>query len=356
MTYKAVPLKDSELVNREKLRLCKPKVYEKIIRFPDQLAANKSVAIIQLQYSYVCNMWCSHCSIALLRKRSRDGAARLLDIPTVKRVFDEADAYGLAQMGISGGEPTLFKDLPELVRAIGPDRFHIQLDTNGWRMTPTMAAMVKQLGIDKVQISLDGFDAKAHDDFRRKPGSYERCIKAIAACQQFDLPVQVCTVVDHARAQTDDLERFLQMMRYMGVSTSVHYVKPTGELEGHTETLCTPEDIARTKQAMKGFKAYDHTTPGYGIDYGCLAVKRMFTITAYGDILPCPWMMWTLGNIFDTPLADILAEGMKRFGPYFPVCRLSESRPFLDLYRQSLRGKPLPVPIEQTGYEHQNPA
>ena len=99
-------LTQQEQANREALRAIKPIVYEKCLRFPDQLAAGKSIALIQLQYKYLCNFHCSHCSVATFRKQEHE---RQLDIPTVKRVFDEAHAYGLAHMGISGGEPLVFK-------------------------------------------------------------------------------------------------------------------------------------------------------------------------------------------------------------------------------------------------------
>lgn len=337
-------LTENESCNRDRLRRTKPLVWEKVIRFQEQLASGKSAAIIQLQYSYACNFRCSHCSIAIFRKHAAK-ESRTLDIPTVKRVFDEADAYGLAQVGISGGEPTVFRDLKEVVEAIGPERFHIQLDTNGWRMTPTMAGIVKAMGVDKVQISIDGLDAKAHDSFRRKPGSYDRCISAIAACQKYELAVQVATVVDHARAQSDEFEDFLRFIHSLGAPVSVVYAKPVGEWQGRTDILCTPKDIARVKSLLKLYGGYDHTTPGYGMDLGCIAVKRMVSITAYGDVMPCPWMMLKLGNVFDEPLATILERGMKYFGEYNPKCRISEDLDFQKTVLPKLNRRHLPASV-----------
>ena len=141
-------LTPAEQASRERLRLEKPKVYDKIVNWSQE----RSNAIIQLQYSYLCNFYCSHCSIAGFRKEDE---GKKLDIPTVKRVMDEADAYGLATIAVSGGEPLAFKELPDLIEAIGPSRFHIQVDTNGWLATPEYMQELKNMGVDKVQISMD---------------------------------------------------------------------------------------------------------------------------------------------------------------------------------------------------------
>ena len=75
---------------------------------------------------------------------------------------------------------------------------------------------------------------------------------------------------------------------------------------------------------------------------------RMISITAYGDVMPCPWIYLSLGNVFDTPLSKILAKSLRYFGPHTPLCRMSEDREFTELYTNQLSGRDdLPVPIEQ---------
>lgn len=310
-----------EQANREALKKIKPIVYEKCLRFEDQLAAGKSIALIQLQYKYTCNFHCSHCSVAIFRKQAHE---RQLDIPTVKNIFDQAHEYGLAHMGISGGEPLVFKELEQLIEAIGPERFHIQLDTNGWLFTPTIAKIMKSLGIDKVQISIDGLDANEHDTFRNKPGSHARCMQAIEAAQNAGLAIQIATVVNHERAQSEEFYEFMKLMSSKCAPVSMIYAKPVGEYANRLDLMCTPDDIAHAKRLQVMFGGYDHTAANYGLDIGCTAVKRIISITSWGKVLPCPWMHWTLGNVFETPLADILAKGMRYFGERCAVCRLSE--------------------------------
>lgn len=323
----------------------KPIVYAKMQKFDDMLAEGKSIAIIQYQYKYNCNMWCSHCSIAGFRKQK---GGRQLTVADTKRIFDQAHEYGLASVALTGGEPLVFPDLVEIIEAIGAERFHIQVDTNGWLMTAERARWLKSLGVDKIQISLDGVDAKTHDSFRRMPGSHERAIAAIDNVRNAGMQVQVATVVDHERAQSDELEAFFELIASKNAPISVVYAKPVGEWNGRYDLLCNADDIAHVKALLAKYHGYDHTTPQYGRDLGCIAVKRMVAITAYGDVLPCPWMYWTLGNVHDMPLAELLDKGMRYYGERSPVCRLSEDRDFNEKYTSKLKGRDdLPVPIEE---------
>lgn len=323
------PLTEAEQASQLRLKAKKPLVYDKVIRFDDMLEQGKSIALIQLQYNYRCNFHCGFCSIEGLREKQYD---RGLDIPTVKRIFDEADAYGLAHMGLSGGEPLTFPDFDELVEAVGADRFHIQLDTNGFLFTKANAERVKRLGIDKVQISIEGLDEVSHDKAVRRPGSHKRALQAIDNVLEAGLQLQVSTVVWHSRVTSGDFEQFIKYMASRCAPVSAIYAKPVGAFRNQYDELCTPDDIRKVKALLKQYGGYDHSTANFGRDLGCTAVKRIISVTHGGEVLPCPWMYWSLGNIFDESLADILAKGMRYFGERNPVCRLSEDARFYKRY------------------------
>lgn len=341
-----LPLTEQEKANRYKLSLEKPAVYRKVMQYDSMLAAGKSTALIQLQYSYDCNFYCSHCSISGFRKNTDKGPR--LTPGVVGILMDRADEYGLAHVALTGGEPLVFPDLFQVLKAIGTTRFHTQVDTNGWHMTLEMATKLKDSGVDKIQVSIDGLEAKEHDAFRRKKGSHKRTLLAVENSINAGLSVQVATVVDHARAQSDELEKFLSAIRLMGASPTVVYAKPVGEWAGRDDVLCAPDDIKHVKELLAKYGGYDHTTPCYGQDLGCIAAKRMISILANGDVMPCPWMLFKLGNVFDEPLADILDKGMRYLGDdYSPVCRMSESPAFRKKYLSKIKDAQFPVPIEQ---------
>lgn len=341
LSSKLTPL---EIERRNHLKSYKPLVYEKVMKFDPKLTNGESIAIIQLQYNYICNFKCQHCSISDFQHKSN---ARSLTIADVRDLSRQADELGLAHIDITGGEPLLFRDMDQLIEAIDPAKFYIQSDTNGWLMTDETAKHLKDIGVDKIQLSLDSLSAQEHDAFRRKPGSHARALQAIDSIQRAGLNLQIATVVTHQRARSEELIRFLEFAKIKGAAVSVVWPKPVGEWAGNYDVLITAEDIAYVAELGKKYNLYDHLTPAYGLDIGCLAVKRMISITQYGDVLPCIWMYFSLGNIFDEPLKAILQRGMKYFGKRESKCLVSQDREFIDTYIAKTYGKELPVPIEQ---------
>ena len=59
---KTINSKD-EASKRSLLQEEKPYVFEKIMKFDEKARRGESIAIIQMQYNYACNMVCQHCSI-----------------------------------------------------------------------------------------------------------------------------------------------------------------------------------------------------------------------------------------------------------------------------------------------------
>ena len=124
-------LNDRELVGRNYLKETKPLVYEKVSKFEEKYRRGESIAIIQLQYKYMCNMACEHCSIEEYQHNA--AGKRNLTPQDVAKLAQQADELGLARFVISGGEPTTFPDLDEVVAAINPEKFYINCDSNGYR-------------------------------------------------------------------------------------------------------------------------------------------------------------------------------------------------------------------------------
>ena len=311
-------LLEAELKNRAELAKTKPKVLEKCLNFPEKLARGESCAVIQLQYRYTCSFHCEHCSITNLKPKPGDRIFTLADIRELSR---QAHALGLSHIDISGGEPLGFYDLDELVEAIDPSLFYILIGTNGWALNKAKAVHLKGIGVDKIQLSIDSLNAYEHDAFRHAPGSHERCMKAIDFVLEAGLKIEVATVVGHDRLYSEEFIQFLDYMKAKGCATVAMWPKPLGEWANNFEILTTPEDSKYLESLRERYDIHEHLSPAYGIDVGCLAVKRQISITQSGEVLPCPWIHTSLGNFFDTPLATILEDGMKRFGARCSTCR-----------------------------------
>lgn len=336
-------LTSNEAAGRNYLKETKPYVYEKVSKFAEKYNRGESIAIIQLQYNYMCNMKCEHCSIKRFQGKNDK---RKLTPQDVKNLADQADAMGLARFVISGGEPTTFPDLEEVVQAIGPERFYINCDTNGYLLAEK-AEYLKSIGIDRMQLSIDSLDAEDHDEFRHMPGAYKRAMEGIKECQRIGLPLYIQTVVTKERLHSDEFIQFLEYFNGMGLNVFVSYAKPVGAWEGQFDNLIDRKDMAYMTELEKKYRVCTHLTPGYGLDMGCIGVKGFISVTEYGDVQPCPYIHTSIGNIIETPLKDIIQTGLniKHFGEHVDTCLIAEDLPFIKKYVEGhIYGKPVPVP------------
>ena len=348
MSTQQEQLKQSEIEKRNSLKQEKSYVYDKIMKFNEKVKRGESIAIIQFQYDYRCNFRCQHCDITGLRDNKKE--KRFFTPSDVKELSRQADEMGLAQIVITGGEPLIFPDFDEIVKAIDPQKFYIISDTNGWFLDAKRAKHLKSIGVDKIQLSLDSLNAKEHDEFRRRPGSHERCLRAIDAALDAGLNLIIQTVVTKQRVRSQEFIDFLEFAKEKGIGVFVTYAKPVGEWEGNYDVLVDRDDMDYRRKLEKKYNVFTHLTPAYGLNLGCIAVKRMVSVTKYGDVMPCPYIHCSLGNFFEEPLKDIIERGLKikYFGKYINTCLIAEDRKFINDYEvKKIYGKPLPVPYSE---------
>lgn len=341
-----VELTEAELENRSSLKQNKPRVYEKIMEYNNKINRGESIAILQFQYDYICNFKCEHCAILPFQG---DKERRAFTIDDVKELSNQADELGLAHIVITGGEPLVFPDFDQIVEALDPKKFYITSDTNGWFLDEEKAEHLKAIGVDKIQLSIDSLDATEHDNFRRKPGSHERAMKAVDACIKAGLNIIISTVVTKPRVRSTEFVDFLKYFNDLNIGVFVTYAKPVGAWAGHFDMLIDKDDMLYMEKLEKEYNVFTHLTPSYGMDLGCIAVKRMVSITKYGDVMPCPYIHTSLGNFFEMPLKKIIENGMqiKYFGEYVGTCLAAEDRTFIENYMaKKLYKEILPVPYE----------
>ncbi|MDB4264989.1 radical SAM protein [bacterium] len=340
-------LKPEENNNRNKLKIEKPCVYDKIMKFDEKIARGESIAIVQFQYNYQCNLACKHCSVKRFQGKNN---ARQFTISDVKDLFRQADEMGLARVTITGGEPLVFKDFDELVAAIDPKKFYINCDTNGWFFDEKKARHLKNIGVDRIQPSIDSLDAEAHDSFRGAKGSHERAMKAVDIALETGLDIFVQTVVTKQRLYTKEFIEYIEYFNKKGVAVFVTYAKPVGSWEGNFDVLVDKDDMEHMENLEKKYNVFTHLTDGYGLSMGCVAVKGMFSVTQYGDVLPCPYIHTSIGNFFEEPLKNIVQKGLdiKYFGERVDTCLIAEDRDFIqNVVARNIYGKPLPVPANE---------
>lgn len=305
-------LTDRERKNRVSLQDKKPLAYAKIITHPEKIKRKECVALIQLQYNYVCNFKCKHCAIEKFKKDSKS-----LSVRDVKSIADQADAMGLASICISGGEPLIFPDLKDIIDAIDPKRFVISIDTNGWFLSEKKIKWLVEIGVDRIHLSIDGMKSN-HNMFRGK-NSWDKCIKALEYCDKYGLGVIINIVATKSMIQdcffceTSNSGELIKQLNYISKfnqHASIIYAKPVGSFENYKDEILDTKDLKYIQNLTTKYNISTHLSVNCGHEFGCLCFKRHFSITAYGDVLPCPWIPITMGNIHTENLETIIKRGL----------------------------------------------
>lgn len=159
-----------------------------------------------------CNLTCGHCLVS----SGPDGDKGAT--PEVLRGWaQQALDLGVRRYFLTGGEPFLRKDLPDLIEwLLSHEDTEVCVLTNGMLFTPDRLARLCALPQDRfrVQISLDG-STPALNDPTRGAGSFDKIVAGIARAAEAGLSVTVSTVV--MAANEEDLPDVTRLLGTLGV-------------------------------------------------------------------------------------------------------------------------------------------
>ena len=106
---------------------------------------------------------------------------------------------------------------------------------------------------------------------------------------------------------------------------------PIGFWKGSFDALITRED---RKHLNKLMEAYPKSKTDFETNYfvnGCGAIKEKLYINAYGEVMPCPFIQVSFGNIMEEEVETIrdTAFQYKYFKEYEPMCLAAEDKDFI---------------------------
>ena len=161
------------------------------------------------ELTHRCPLHCPYCSnpIDLARSQSE------LSTSDWKRVFTQARALGALQLGLSGGEPLIRRDLEELVAHAHTLGFYQTLVTSAVGLTRDRAARLKAAGLEHVQISIQDSDKEIAERIAGTR-SWDAKLQAAAWVKELDFAFTV-NVVLH-RANLDHLEELIDIAGALG--------------------------------------------------------------------------------------------------------------------------------------------
>ena len=254
-----------------------------------------------------CGYSCNHCS-AGERDQSTDWTLHQL-----KELFADLQDMGTAIIGLTGGEPLLRDDLPELIEGVD-DRSVVYLFTSGQSLTRSRAHELKNAGLFAVGVSLDGCTAAEMDSRRGVQGAFDQAVDAVRVCREAGLYTMTQTVAVPGKLERGELQDVIELSASLGAhEVRVLESLPAGRLSDAGPAYLLAE---KERQALKDFHVRMNRTPGLPKvsvfahtedheNYGCGAGTQHAYIDGSGHLYPCDFVPLAFGNVREVPIATL---------------------------------------------------
>jgi MoaA/NifB/PqqE/SkfB family radical SAM enzyme len=216
------------------------------------LTARRRPVLVHFEVTMRCNAHCGFCDYW-----KTDPSARASEL---KSYADAARFFNPMLVTFTGGEPTLRRDLEDLVAEV--DRAislkYVTLITHGAMLTPERALSLWDAGINQFNISLDYLDVR-HDDARGIPGLAAKILAAIPAMRGRGIDsIRFNTVI-----KNDNLDQILPIVnRAEELGVGVNFSVYTDAKNGNREFLIGDRDLERADAVVRALLAFKRRRRG----------------------------------------------------------------------------------------------
>ncbi len=184
-----------------------------------------------------CDLACKHCRAAAQPIAHPDE----LTHEEGKQLIDQIAEMGVPIFVFTGGDPLKRKDVFELIRYAADKGVQVAVTPSATPLlTRESLFKLKEAGLVRLGISLDGSCPEIHDKFRGLPGAWARTIQAIEWANEAGIPIQVHTTI--SRHNAHDLDNLCALFEKLAiVMWNVFFLVPVGR--GQQADLLSGEEF-----------------------------------------------------------------------------------------------------------------
>jgi len=308
-----------------------------------------------------CNLACAHCrrlesndagvadlstsqgetlidQLAELGRRQQRGAG----IPPSNRGQEARDTQGqdalatkapMPVLVFSGGEPLCRRDLFPLTERARQQGIILALATNGTTIDREKAQQIRDSGIARVSVSLDGATAEVHDRMRQIAGAFDRALEGIRHLHDTGVPFQINVTLTkqnaHQLADVYELAKSLSAVavhvfmlvpvgcgqvlaetdmlspqQYEQIMQDICALENRGEIQ--IKVTCGPHyERVKRQLRIESMAANPQSAIRNPQSKGCLAGLGVLFVSHRGDVYPCGYLPVNCGNILEKRLIEV---------------------------------------------------
>ncbi|MBF0235993.1 MAG: heme b synthase [Desulfamplus sp.] len=302
-----------------------------------------------------CNLSCVHC-----RAAAEDHVyENELDTAAAMTLMDQIRDAGQPIVILTGGEPLLREDIFDIAAYGTKIGLRMVMAPNGTMITPENAIKMRESGIKRISISLDGSTKESHDKFRGVDGAFEGALNGIGFAKDAGLEFQINTTI--TKKNLEEIPKILALAESLGaVAHHIFLLVPTGrgkyivdqeiDAKEYEKTLnwfydqrdkttlqlkatCAPHyyRILRQRAKDEGKKV---TFESHGLDAvtrGCLAGTGFCFISHIGEVQTCGFLDVKCGDITKSTFKEVWQDSevfrnLRNFNSLDGKCGICEYR------------------------------
>lgn len=218
----------------------------------------RRIDYLRISVTDKCNLRCNYCMpVEGLDWIPRD---EVLHFEEIASIVTQMAEMGLERIRITGGEPLVRRDLPELIAMLArvPGIRDIALSTNAV-LLPQFARGLKEAGVQRVNVSLDTLRRSRFESIARRPGRFfDAVMEGIEAAERAGLaPLKINTVLMRG-VNDDEVEEFAAITRRRPWHVRFIELMPVAENLHLTDRFMTADEVlerlsgTRELQAVEG--------------------------------------------------------------------------------------------------------
>jgi len=319
-----------------------------IQQFPlwDKLKDRRAPLSFDLEVTARCNLDCRHCYINL-PAGDRAARAKELSLAEISRIADEAVRLGAIWCLITGGEPLLRPDFPDIYLALKRKGLLVSVSTNATLVNEAHVALFNKYPPRDIEVTVYGVRRETYERITRKPGTFDKFRRGLnllmesggrvrlkAMAMQSNLAEQAA-IAAFCRARTKDYFRFDPQLH-------LRFDGDQGRNADIRAERLTPEQIIALEQAdeqrlnalqNKCDTLINEELTHYGCDhlFRCGAGNGSFNVSYDGRFRLCS-SLWAPGTTYDLR-SGTLVDAWLNFVPRIRDLR-SQRREFLESCRK----------------------
>ena len=250
-------------------------------------------ARIFVELTNKCNLNCKHCYGGFAAKNNKSIPLNLL-----KKVIDNASIAGTYQLDLTGGEPTLYPELEELLEYAYNSGMIVRIFTNLTTFCKRIEDILNKYCVKCIVTSLDSCIAEEHDVFRGKKGSFTKTLSAIDILKREGFEISLNTMI--GTHNKDHINELIDFIKKLEVNSVLDVIVPEGR------ALNLNEDIIDSAKVIKKiYKDNEKNINKESLSIGCGVGNRFVYIKSDGNIYLCPSLIESEYKICDIQDFDI---------------------------------------------------